>query len=472
MSVGLYHTAGKGTRLAPLPGAENNNKPGVKLPASVDINGEPSAITILESVTKQTGCYAKSRHGRLSVFWGDQIFVPTVSVEYKASHHIDILCSLGPMPTAEVWKEKGNQNYGLVARSASGKSAQVEKVDHATATKMLAGLGKIDAVGPSLGSFSVSSSMLLTLLEEFKTELSSRKGKLDSDPHLWMPMTLQLKDYISLMEQKGIKADESEKHFKRIEIMMSKFNSDSGNASLGLFGPVDVGQDLCWWDYGLLRLYQRNVLLMSEKSEEADLMRLFFNMGSTLIKDSSLLKTDVDSNSLVANCQIGGNDAKPSGSIKNSVLCNVKCRYIDAEGCILINVTADSIIARPGCIIYNIIDTSTKGLDLPEKEVLVSVFTDNGDNFVMKSSTTIDGGKAWEQKLEFNSYTFEEVYNMNANADPTKLEGKINAKHKKSWVDLQTNNSSGQSYWFGFTTGVIAGLGVLAFSLLFKKGSK
>lgn len=26
ISVGLYHTAGKGTRLAPLPGAENNNK--------------------------------------------------------------------------------------------------------------------------------------------------------------------------------------------------------------------------------------------------------------------------------------------------------------------------------------------------------------------------------------------------------------------------------------------------------------
>ena len=26
-SVALYHTAGKGTRLAPLPGAESNNKP-------------------------------------------------------------------------------------------------------------------------------------------------------------------------------------------------------------------------------------------------------------------------------------------------------------------------------------------------------------------------------------------------------------------------------------------------------------
>ena len=29
ISVALYHTAGKGTRLAPLPASENNNKPGV-----------------------------------------------------------------------------------------------------------------------------------------------------------------------------------------------------------------------------------------------------------------------------------------------------------------------------------------------------------------------------------------------------------------------------------------------------------
>ena len=32
ISIGLFHTAGKGTRLAPLPASENNNKPGVKLP--------------------------------------------------------------------------------------------------------------------------------------------------------------------------------------------------------------------------------------------------------------------------------------------------------------------------------------------------------------------------------------------------------------------------------------------------------
>ena len=47
LSIGLYHTA-EGTRLAPLPGAENNNKPGVKLAATVKIGGEDAPVTILE----------------------------------------------------------------------------------------------------------------------------------------------------------------------------------------------------------------------------------------------------------------------------------------------------------------------------------------------------------------------------------------------------------------------------------------
>ena len=73
-SVALFHTAGKGTRLAPLPGSENNNKPGVKLPGIVggDVEGGAN-ITILEAVIKQTGIYAECRKGRLSVFWGDQV---------------------------------------------------------------------------------------------------------------------------------------------------------------------------------------------------------------------------------------------------------------------------------------------------------------------------------------------------------------------------------------------------------------
>lgn len=266
ISVGLYHTAGKGTRLAPLPGAENNNKPGVKLPATIKLNdGKSAAITILEAVIKQTSCYAKSRLGRLSVFWGDQVFIPTVPVEYTATHHIDILCSLGPMLSEQEWREKGMEKYGLIAQSVGGEGAQVEKVDHATAVHLLKGLGSIKSVGASLGSFSVSSSILALLLEEFAVELQSKKGKLDSDPHLWMPMTLDKPAYLQLMAQKGITAEVSSAHFDRIEVMMRRFKADPSNGSLGIFGPVDVGQGLCWWDYGQLKLYQKYAILPTER---------------------------------------------------------------------------------------------------------------------------------------------------------------------------------------------------------------
>ena len=126
ISAALYHTAGKGTRLAPLPGAENNNKPGVKLPATapLGVDGAVVPLTILESVVKSTGIYASSRKGRLSVFWGDQVFVPTKSYEYDAKRaHADILCMLAPMPSASEWAAKGLEKYGLVAVAKNGNGA-------------------------------------------------------------------------------------------------------------------------------------------------------------------------------------------------------------------------------------------------------------------------------------------------------------------------------------------------------------
>jgi len=63
-TVALYHTAGKGTRLAPLPGAENNNKPAVKLPALLEVGGSQQPLTVLEAVMRQTSSYAKVRTKR------------------------------------------------------------------------------------------------------------------------------------------------------------------------------------------------------------------------------------------------------------------------------------------------------------------------------------------------------------------------------------------------------------------------
>merc|ERR1719223_1457758 len=168
-SVAMFHTAGKGTRLAPLPGAENNNKPGVKLPV-------PGSVSILESVIRQTGAYATSRKSRLSVFWGDQIFIPSLPAEYEPKHHADILCALGPVPNAEEWKAKGLQSYGLIATDAENKVlAQLEKVTHEVATEGLKSF-PVDRVGASLGSFSLSAPLLSALVAGFQSELNAKTG--------------------------------------------------------------------------------------------------------------------------------------------------------------------------------------------------------------------------------------------------------------------------------------------------------
>ncbi len=51
---------------------------------------------------------------------------------------------------------------------------QVEKVDHTTAVQLLRGLGEIESVGVSLGSFSLSALLLAALMREFEIELDSK----------------------------------------------------------------------------------------------------------------------------------------------------------------------------------------------------------------------------------------------------------------------------------------------------------
>ncbi len=425
ISVALYHTAGKGTRLAPLPAGENNNKPGVKLAATIPGSNDP--ISILESVIKQTGCYAKSRVGRLSVYWGDQVFIPTVQIDYVPTNHVDILCSLGPMISAEEWKAKGMEKYGLIATRSDGSSAQIEKVDHKTACELLT--TNIEKVGTSLGSFSVSNTILEVLMEEFSVELANKAGKFDSDPHLWMPMTLQRDAYIFIMKQKKTSEEESGRHYDRIKDMITR-NSDR-LASYSLFGPVDVGGSVLWWDYGQLKLFQFNNLKFVENNSEGDLIRQFFQVRTANYTENDLI---IENSTGVDSCNI------ISGKVKSSTLCNVRCESIDCENAILVNVTARRIVAPPGSIIYNITDVSEEGLVVPPEHVLVGMYSiDNDGNAVqtpIHSSLNIDGGKSWEEVISFevngkvyaNSLSFDQLHIRNMDADPKSIES-ASARH-------------------------------------------
>jgi len=426
ISAALYHTAGKGTRLAPLPASENNNKPGVKLPVCHEVDGESSPLTVLEAVVRQTGLYAPSRPGRLSAYWGDQVFIPSSSFEYKPTHHVDILCALGESaPTPEEWTERGLDKYGVIAVMPSGGAAQVEKVDHATAVKMLATLGEIKRVGPSLGSFSVSSDILNALCEEFSAELSSKTGKLDTDPHFWMPLTLPEKEYISLMGQKGVDAETASSHHQRMAVMKEKFEKGA-SSDLGMFGAVDVGDKACWWDYGQLKLYSKNNIKLIEKDENADLLRQFLGVSSRQMNSTLGESISVCSDSTIMSCNI------KSGKISSSVLCCVSSPSVEADGAIVVNCTAKKIVAPKGSILYNIVDESDEGIVVGEGDVRVSVMNENGNDMVVKSKLSVCGGHSWKSIVEDNSMTFEAIMIQNSGTDIGAIEKVRKDLYKKT----------------------------------------
>jgi hypothetical protein len=424
LSAALYHTAGKGTRLAPLPGAENNNKPGVKLPATAPLGIDQAQVplTILESVVKSTGIFAASRKGRLSVFWGDQVFVPTKTYEYDAARaHADILCMLAPMPSASEWKQKGLDKYGLVCVTKSGAACQIEKVDHATAKSMTRSLGSIAQVGTSLGSFSLTASLLSALLTEFGPELKRKKGCLDSDPHWWMPMTLPLDAYVTMMGQKGTSSKDATAHFNRIEKLLAGF--DLGGAHL--LGPVDVGGDAYWWDYGQLKLYLRNAVRLVEDGKEADAMREFLSVKRG---DKGLCGEafGIDAYSTASSCRIA------EGAAKRSVLASVDAIRVEAEGAVLVNVTASSIRAGEGAIAYNVVEAGE--LVLKPGEVCSDVFAEDGSKLRQRSTLETDGGTKWKVRQSGNTKTFEEVYKANLSTNVIEASRAGAAAHAAQYV--------------------------------------
>jgi len=389
-------------------------------------NGEP--LTVLESVVRQTGIYAPSRKGRLSVYWGDQVFLPSVeSFAYTPTHHADIMCTLlgDTAPTPEEWTEQGLDKYGVIAvMKAKGdgsipEAAQVEKVDHATAVQMLGSLGEIGQVGPSLGSFSVSAALLTALCGEYKTELTEKTAKLDTDPHFWMPLTLSEADYIRLMEQKGIEKAESEAHYKRMATFKSTF--DKGE-NMGLFGAVNVGKSACWWDYGQLKLYSKNsLLLLDDANSESALLRKFLSISDapTTGKEGDVELT----HSYMFASKVG------TGAAKDSLICQVETKEISSEGAIIVNCVAPKITAGKGAILYNVMsDTEIVAKD---GEVKVEVTSEAGESFVLSSRMDIDGGKAWKNVVETNDMTFEQVHKKNKQADITKIEETRAAKRRR-----------------------------------------
>lgn len=395
-SIAIYHTAGIGSRLYPLTASEYGNKPGVILPGPLNKDDPLQLITTLEAVIRQTAIYAPSRKGRLSVFWGDQLFIPSKNSEYEPKYHVDILAMVSQMPSKLEWESRKLENYGLITLGENVK--QIEKCDYATLKELIAEK-KIQiqkGLGISMGSFSLSTPMTFELLHEFSDELQQKKEKIDSDTYWWMPLTLDFESYLNVMQKKQSPVPQIRQHFQRMQNFKEKFCKQYPD--LELFGAVDIGSDSYWWDYGTNDSYFQNIIKLTQQSKEADIMKRFFKLHQHTREHEGITH---DESSCLLNCHIR------SGRIKNSVLIGVDAEFVDVEDCVILNTSAKTIQGQHK-LIYNVVEHGDLRLDnsdiradmfLPDSRLHLKLHTQFGRN----------GKDDWKTKLSGNIHSWEEL---------------------------------------------------------------
>ena len=272
-------------------------------------------------------------------------------------------------------------------------------------------LGRLDLLERRLLRFPVHlalrpAALLEALSAEFAAELEAKRGCFDSDPHWWMPMTLRLDAYVTMMGQKGTSSKDATAHFNRIEKLLAGF--DLGGAHL--LGPVDVGGDAYWWDYGQLKLYLRNAVRLVEDGKEADAMREFLSVKRG---DKGLCGEafGIDAYSTASSCRIA------EGAAKRSVLASVDAIRVEAEGAVLVNVTASSIRAGEGAIAYNVVEAGE--LVLKPGEVCTDVFAEDGSKLRQRSTLETDGGTKWKVRQSGNTKTMGRATRLQLRLQPS-----------------------------------------------------
>merc|ERR1711935_612133 len=191
-------------------------------------------------------------------------------------------------------------------------------------------------------------------------------------------------------------------------------NEESGR-SLGLFGAVDVGKDACWWDYGQLKLYSENtLLLLDDKNPESKLLRKFLGITEGPRVGNYASDNVMYNHSYAFDCNLA------NGTVTDSVLSRVTACEINAEGAIIVNCVAPKITAGKGAILYNLI--GDKEIVAPAGKVMVAVSSEDGSAIEISSKMDMDGGQAWKKVVEGNPFSFEQVRNDNLNADISKVD--------------------------------------------------
>lgn len=371
--VAIYHTAGQGKRMAPLTFSEGGNKPAIKLP-KVLAKGE--LFTILDAVIFQTQAFAKSRPGRLCVFWGDQIVIPSENLDFGGVCHGEIFGIRKEIPRrVNVWQREW-QHYGILALDGSMTFLQREKLIWQE-FKILRKSLDIKKLSKSLGFFSWSHQFLKALLAEFSFELKEKRGKLDTDFHLWTPLTSSREEFLS----KGEDGD----YWDRLHLFRERFLAKTSKDTF-LIKDKDLGEDALWWDFGQLPLYYQNLAKLLADSPEGEAMRRFFGVKKT-------------NNFISVNSKTGG-------KIKNSLIINSRAEDSSLEGAIIINSNVKKLIAKK-VLLYNFKNSKEETLNVGE--VACGVKLKNKKSIILKTNLDRDGKRDWENKILGNKYSYKDL---------------------------------------------------------------
>jgi hypothetical protein len=386
-SIAMFHIAGLGTRMAPLPGAECNSKSAVKLPCLIPLGREsPAPLTILEAVILQTGPFAASRKGRLSVWWGDQVFIPS-NYESPGTHHIEILARKAAV-------SKDLENYGLLLLGESGDGELREKMPLEKIKKALRSRTESSA-GISLGSFSISCDFLGALLAEYAPELISRNARLNTDHDLWQPMTSSLEEYLDAGRPREI--------WERVNSFARRFRS-MDHSGMRQFGYLDIG-DSYWWDYGQTIRYQKNLLKILENSHEGEALRKFFGIDSypLFIKDSEPGRASLS-------CSVLLGSSIESGLVENSIIVNSRLKQAHLSNSIVIESTVMGKIEGDYSLSYK--DLEKGDLLLQRHEASAGIFIPPDHQMRMRLIMTDNGKENWRGRLLDNPCCFSDIWEM------------------------------------------------------------
>lgn len=376
-TIAMYHTAGKGKRMAPLSGTEKNNKPAIKLPKPIKVGNKNNLISLLESVIYSTQIFAQTREGRLCVFWGDQIIIPSRISKIETKSPVEIFGVKQRIKLSKkIWEENWKM-YGILIPQKEN-TLQRDKLSWQEIIKIKnKGIlkeknGKIDFL-KSAGCFSINLGFLKSLLQEFSNDLKNKNKKIDTDPGLWMPITLE-------------KPKENKTYWKRINNFKEKFILDTGNKNI--ISAKDLGENTIFWDYGNIACYYKNILKIVEKSKEGKIARLFFDVEK-YFKNKSLII-----------------NSKIKGITKNSVILNSEIKKADVQNSIIINSKIKKAKGKNMLLYYVQEKEEIKTL---KDEIITDIKIKDSEIIRMKTTISRDGKDDWEIRLPENPLSYSEI---------------------------------------------------------------